>query len=288
MIAEFGFRRVTTSTRLFGVVSTGALHSLSPVMHNAAFEASGLDAVYVPLQTGTFDDCLTFAEAMDVEGLSVTVPFKMAALQHSASADDLTRRVGAANTLRRRGLQWEATNTDVEGFLSPLLTAFGRPVEGARVAVLGAGGSARAVVSALIGAGAHVTVHARRLPQAQELASDSGATAATSPPAPGSWDMLVNCTPLGGAGLRDESPLPGGPFTGDLVYDLTYGPEESPLLREARAAGCRVLDGLPMLAAQAERQFAWWTDTRPATGVMAGALRARVGVAATVGVGGGT
>jgi shikimate dehydrogenase len=83
--------------------------------------------------------------------------------------------------------------------------------------------------------------------------------------------MLVNCTPLGGPGAR-ESPLPGGPFTGKLVYDLTYGDEETPLLREARQAGCLTLDGLPMLVAQAERQFAWWTGSEPAEGVMKAAL----------------
>ena len=74
--------------------------------------------------------------------------------------------------------------------------------------------------------------------------------------------------------LRDESPLPGGPFDGRVVYDLTYGAGESRLLRDARAAGCQVLDGLPMLIAQAERQFEWWTGQRPAPGVMAGAIGA--------------
>ena len=88
------------------------------------------------------------------------------------------------------------------------------------------------------------------------------------PPTAGSWDLLVNTTPLGGTTRRDESPLPGGPFGGRLVYDLTYGAGESRLLREARAAGCRTLDGLPMLVAQAERQFAWWTGRQPREGVM--------------------
>jgi 3-dehydroquinate dehydratase/shikimate dehydrogenase len=275
MVEEFGFRRVGDSTRLFGVVSTSALHSLSPAMHNAAFEAAGFDAVYVPVPAESFGDGVGFVEAMGFEGLSVTVPFKVEALQVAAAADALTRTVGAANTLRRRGDVWEATNTDVEGFLAPLEAALGEPIAGARVAVLGAGGSARAVVSALAGKVARVTVHARRPAQAQALATAFGVGMETRAPVAGSWDVLVNCTPLGGASLRAESPLPGGPFTGRLVYDLTYGPDESPLLREARAAGCRVLDGLPMLAAQAERQFEWWTGQRPGTGVMTGALQAR-------------
>jgi shikimate 5-dehydrogenase len=85
--------------------------------------------------------------------------------------------------------------------------------------------------------------------------------------------VLVNTTPLGGAGRRDESPLPEGPFEGLLVYDLTYGIGESRLLRDAREQGCRVLDGLPMLAAQAERQFAWWTGRTPRPGMMEAAAR---------------
>jgi shikimate 5-dehydrogenase len=89
--------------------------------------------------------------------------------------------------------------------------------------------------------------------------------------------MLVNCTPLGGPSARTESPLPGGPFTGTLVYDLTYGDEETPLLRDARAAGCLTLDGIPMLVAQAERQFEWWTGKRPPEGVMKAAVANRRG-----------
>jgi shikimate 5-dehydrogenase len=83
-----------------------------------------------------------------------------------------------------------------------------------------------------------------------------------------SWDVLVNCTPLGGAGSPDASPLPDGRFDGRIVYDLTYGPTESPLVRDAHSAGCIVIDGLSMLVAQAERQFEWWTRRSVASGLM--------------------
>jgi 3-dehydroquinate dehydratase/shikimate dehydrogenase len=289
MIDELGFRRIAQSTRLFGVVSTNAMHSLSPAMHNAAFEAAGLDCAYVPLSTGAFDDFLAYAEAMTIEGASVTIPFKLDALRAAARADGRARAAGAANTLRRVPATpveagpaeaghdvpgvWEATNTDVDGFLAPLDAAFPRSLEGVHAAVLGAGGSARAVVVALVSRGARVTVHARRPEQAREVAAATGAGAGAWPPPPGSWDVLVNCTPLGGAGRRTDSPLPGGPFTGPVVYDLTYGSGRSRLLSEAAAAGCVTLDGLPMLVAQAERQFEWWTGQRPQRGVMAEAVR---------------
>jgi 3-dehydroquinate dehydratase / shikimate dehydrogenase len=277
----FRFRTVGPATRLFGVVSRTAMHSLSPVMHNAAFAAAGIDAVYVPLTTDDFSDFLTFAEAMGFEGASVTIPFKLEALRAAAVHEPIAVAAGAANTLRRLrqgshlSQTWEANNTDVDGFLAPLGPLFQQGLTGVRAAVLGAGGSARAVVAALASRGAVVSVHARRPEQAAEVAGAFHAVAATLPPAPGSWDLLVNCTPLGGANRRQESPMAGEPLDGRAVYDLTYGDGDSALVAEARRAGCVVLDGLPMLIAQAERQFEWWTGQRPVPGVMqAAALNA--------------
>jgi 3-dehydroquinate dehydratase / shikimate dehydrogenase len=289
MTGEFRFRQVGPETHLFGVVSGSAMHSLSPAIHNAAFAAAGVDAVYVPFQAADFDDFLAYAAAMGIEGASITIPFKVDALQAAAHADDVAVRVGAANTLRiftpgsaldmvaasggrTAGSGWEATNTDVAGLLDPLRSALGEPLDGLRAAVLGAGGAARAAIVALQSRGAHVTVHARREDRARQVAMSLGAEAGGWPPPPGSWDLLVNCTPLGGGARRNESPLPDGPFHGRLVYDLTYGPGESALVRAAREAGCGTLDGLPMLVAQAERQWEWWMGRRPPTAVMYDAL----------------
>jgi 3-dehydroquinate dehydratase/shikimate dehydrogenase len=272
MLDEFRFRAVGANSAIYGVVGNVGLHSMSPRMHNAAFAAAGLDAVYVPLRAADFDDFVTFADAVNVRGVSVTVPFKLDALRAATSPDALARTVGAANTLRRVARGWDATNTDVQGFLAPLETNYPGSLSGARAAVLGAGGAARAVVVALVSRGAHVTVHARRPEQAREVAADCGVESRPWPPPAGSWDLLVNCTPLGGPSARGESPLPGGPFDGRLVYDLTYGDEESALLREAHQAGCLTLDGLPMLIAQAERQFEWWTGQPPRPGIMRDAI----------------
>jgi 3-dehydroquinate dehydratase/shikimate dehydrogenase len=272
----FRFRTVGPATRLFGVVSRTAMHSLSPVMHNAAFAAAGLDAVYVPLTTDDFDDFLSYADAMGFEGASVTIPFKLDALEAAEVHDPLAAAVGAANTLRRRTC-WEANNTDVEGFLAPLEPLFSKGLRGVRASVLGAGGSARAIVAALGARGARVTIHARRPEQATDVAKAFGVATASLPPAPGTWDLLVNCTPLGGANRRNESPMAGEPIDGRVVYDLTYGDGDSALVAEARQAGCVVLDGLPMLIAQAERQFEWWTGQRPARGVMQEAANQALG-----------
>ena len=276
MADDFHFFRVGPETAVYGVVSTNAMHSLSPVMHNAAFEAAGIDAVYVPLRACDFDDFLSYAAAMGVKGASITIPFKLDALRAATPADRLTQSVGAANTLRRDGSGWQATNTDVDGFLAPLDAVFGRRLSNARAAVLGAGGSARAVVAALRSRGVLVSVYARRPEQARALAQELDATAGEWPPPTGSWDVLVNCTPLGGAGKRDESPLPREAVSGPLVYDLTYGQGPSALLRDAKAAGALTIDGLPMLVAQAERQFEWWTGQKPEPGVMQDAVRRKM------------
>jgi len=137
-------------------------------------------------------------------------------------------------------------------------------------------GAARAVIVALASQGARVTVHARRSEQARRLAAGFNVAAAAYPPEPGSWDLLVNCTPLGGAARRSESPIPADRLTGRFVYDLTYGPGEATLIRDARAAGLATLDGLAMLVAQAERQFEWWTGRKPEPGVMDAAARRRL------------
>jgi shikimate 5-dehydrogenase len=127
-----------------------------------------------------------------------------------------------------------------------------------------------------VGEGAVVTVHARRPDQCRMVARDLRVAAGAWPAAPGSWDVLVNATPVGGGSASNATPMPGGPFDGRLVYDLVYRRDESPLLRDARLAGLRTLDGLPMLVAQAERQFAWWTGTAPAVGLMRAAADACV------------
>jgi 3-dehydroquinate dehydratase / shikimate dehydrogenase len=263
MVQEFRFRDVSRDTGVFGLVGTHVAASRSPAMHNGWFAEAGIDAVFVPLPTQSFADFLAFADAIDLQGAAVTIPFKLEALRSAIAVDDAARRVGASNTLRRVDGGWEATNTDVAGFLAPFAAGETAPIgledlRGARVTVLGAGGAARAVVVGLASAGARTTICARRVEQARHVAA-LGADVGTWPPPPGSWDVLVNCTPLGGVSAPGVSPLPGGPFDGRLVYDLIYRPAETPLLREAKDAGCATINGWPMLRAQAEKQFQWWT-----------------------------
>ena len=120
MLDEFRFREVTDRTAIYGVVGSPLTHSVSPAMHNAAFRAAGVDAVYVPMAASSAEDFTIFATALAVQGASITIPYKVDLFERADDMDDLSRKVGAVNTYRRDGLRWEARNTDVSGFLAPL------------------------------------------------------------------------------------------------------------------------------------------------------------------------
>lgn len=277
LLGEFRFRKIRATTALYGVVGKPIGHSLSPVMHNAAFDKDGEDAVYLPLEAEDASDFLAFAEALGVKGTSVTAPFKLA-LAPFAALDEAAARVGALNTLRLDGDGWKATNTDVAGFLAPLESRL--ELRGVRASVLGTGGAARAVVLALGARGATVTVHGRDAARAASVASLATGKVGPWPPAPGTWDLLVNATPVGTAPHVDDTPLPHGPFDGRLVYDLVYNPPRTRLLEDASARGCETLGGLEMLIAQAQAQREFWTGRRPDAGVMRDAALGRLEAAA--------
>lgn len=261
MLDEFRVRALSADAELFGVVGSPLAHSLSPVMHNAGFDEIGRDAVYLPFEAVDIDDFERFTTAFDVRGASVTAPYKEAALSKVRSTDELSQRVGAVNTIRIDSAGWHGLNTDVPGFLAPLRGQV--QLAGCRVTVLGAGGAARGVVTALVDEGAAVTVCARRGEQAEAVARLARGRTAPMPPEPGTWDLLVNTTPIGTYPNDGVSPMPAGGFGGALVYDLVYNPPVTRLLADATAAGCSTLGGLDMLVAQAERQFLWWTGVSP-------------------------
>ena len=274
LLGEFGFRRIKPDAALYGVVGNPIAHSLSPVMHNAGFNALGLNAVYVPLQARDVDDFVRFARETRMAGASITAPFKVEMLTKVEEIDDMAKRVGAVNTLVVRDGRWFGANTDVEGFLAPL--AGRMALKGTRASVLGAGGAARAVAVALVSQGAAVTICARQATAAREVAALTGGAAGRWPPRPGSWDVLVNATSSGSGGPVDD-PMDGVALDGEIVFDLVYAPARTPLLERARKEGCLTIGGIEMLVAQAERQFELWTGYRPPAGLFRSAAAAATG-----------
>ena len=266
LLKDFHFHSLTDTTGIYGVAAGSVAHSISPAMHNAAFRAARIDAVYLPLPAASAADFGAFGRAIGIAGASVTIPFKVALFELVDEVYAVARRIGAINTIRVVDGRWIGGNTDASGFLEPLKKRVDLP--GKRVAVLGAGGAARAVLVALGSGGASVRVHARNRGQAAEVAVITSAETGGWPPERGSWDILVNCTPIGMCPNVDETPVPADRLTGKYVYDLVYNPTMTRLLREAAQAGCQTIGGLEMLVAQAREQFEWWTGTKPAPGVM--------------------
>jgi 3-dehydroquinate dehydratase / shikimate dehydrogenase len=272
LLDEYRFRSVTSATRVYGIAGAPLEHSLSPALHNACFAALGVDAVCVPLHSESADDVLTFADAMDIRGIAVTAPLKVAVTGRMHRLDDMAARVGAANTITRQGDEWIGRNTDVAGFLEPL--AGREDLVDARAAILGCGGAARSVAVALASAGARITVYGRQLERAAGVARLVGGDARTGIPARRTWDVLVNATPVGTIPNHDQTPIPAGHLGGGLVYDLVYNPPVTRLIREAREAGCRAIGGLDMLVAQAALQAEWWNGRdAPVAAMRAAAVR---------------
>jgi 3-dehydroquinate dehydratase/shikimate dehydrogenase len=274
ILDDYRFRSIGPATRLYGVVGGSISHSVSPAMHNASFGALGIDAVYLPLPAVSADDFVSFGRAFGISGASVTIPHKVALFDRVDEVDPVARSIGAINTIRASDGRWIGGNTDASGFLQPLDEhAVPRNV---RAAVLGAGGAARAVAVALAARGCPVRLHARTRARAEQVAAVASADVGAWPPESGSWDLLVNCTPIGQHPHADETPVPMGQLTGRYVYDLVYNPSTTRLLREAAAAGCETIGGLEMLVAQAREQFQWWTGAKAPAAVMRDAALKRL------------
>lgn len=277
-------------TLVAGLVGSPVGHSLSPHTHNAAFAATGLDAVYVPFEVTDLSEFVrrmadprTRELGWNLRGLSVTAPHKQAIIPHLDSVSENASAVGAVNTVvvsEERGL--EGYNTDANAALAPLERIIEERVfdlRGARVALVGAGGAARAVLWALGRWGASTTVFARDAAKAQAIAGELGADWETLEGARfGRFDIVINATPLGTRGSREtETPASASQLRGVRVaYDLVYNPAETRFLREARAAGCLTFGGLGMLVAQAEEQFRLWTGHEPPPGVMLAAAERKL------------
>lgn len=250
-------------TRVVGVIGDPVVHSLSPTLHNAAFEALGLDWVYVafPVPRGRGAEAVAAVPALGLAGFNVTMPHKedVAGACHELTADAAALR--SVNTVvARPDGRTLGDSTDGPGFLDALADeAIG--VDGRPVLVLGAGGAARAVVLALGHAGAAVTVAARR-PDAAEaaaaLAPDAGAVPIGAVD-PSAFAVVVNATPLGMSGGDTLPVAPESLHAGQAVVDLVYHPADTPLLTAARAQGATAVNGLGMLLHQAARSFTLWT-----------------------------
>ncbi len=249
-----GWRR---GTGFCGLIGHPIGHSLSPAIFNAVFQARGLDVAYVPVAGEDLDGVLDLAIGMGFRGVSVTMPFKQEIASRSARRDEVVTAIGAANTVVFEGDRLAAYNTDGGAVVAALVAV--RPVEAARIAVVGAGGAARAGATALVGAGADVTILNRTEARAREAAELAGAKSAGLEQLDGGdFDIVINATPVGmqGTPMAESTPFPPEWLSGgEVVFDMVYRPRTTPLLRQAAGRGCTTIEGLEMFIRQAAAQF---------------------------------
>ena len=227
LVRDFRFRSVSQSATLYGVTGWPLEKTRSPELHNAAFANEDEDAVMVPFPAKTAKEAFAFMKAMGMRGMAVTIPHKFEIMPLLDKIDKFAKKVGAVNTVVCENGKYVGYNTDVEGF-AEALSAFAGDLRGKSAAVLGDGGAAQAVKVALKELGVKFKVFHRATP-------------------PQGFDILVNATPV--------DPIPDYKFTGrELVYDLRYVPEVTPLMARAAKAGCRVENGFSMLKSQARGQ----------------------------------
>jgi shikimate dehydrogenase len=272
---------INGKTKLCGVMGDPVEHSVSPAMHNAAFRALGLDYAYMPfhVRKGDLPAALQGMRALNIRGLNVTIPHKVAILPLLDEIDPLARQVGAVNVLVNDSGRLSGYNTDAEGFLQ-LLSEHGIEVQGKSISVLGAGGAAMAICFALASRGASLTIlnrtHATASKCAAAISSSTGRpakalelTRANLASVLKGAGMLINASSVGmlpavDATLVDHELL--GPHL--TVIDIVYNPHKSKLLEEAEQAGARTINGLEMLIRQGALAFEKWTGRQPPLNVM--------------------
>lgn len=267
-----GSERMNRRTRVYGVIGNPIAHSLSPLLHNTAFAARGINAVYLPFRVPDLRDFLDAILPLGIAGFSVTLPHKERLIRYLDYCEPLAAAMGAVNTVIVRGGKLCGYNTDFAG----VLRAIGKrvPLRSSRVLLWGAGGSARATAFALAREGAAVTIAARRPAQARALARAIGGDAIDrSQLRHAFFDVLVNCTPVGmypGGG----SPLESRELNCRVVMDLVYRPRKTELLRRAERRGIKTISGVEMFLAQGVAQWEMWTGERAPEAAMRRAVLA--------------
>jgi 3-dehydroquinate dehydratase/shikimate dehydrogenase len=259
LIETYRIDQVDAATKVYGVAGNPIRSSLSPIMMNTAFRRETVNAVYLALQANKLSDLLKLVHEIPIQGLSVTMPLKEEIMAHLEKTDPLSAKIGACNTvLRAQDGKLYGFNTDVAGITGPLEKRMS--LRGAKALVLGAGGAARAAVFGLREKGAEVFILNRTAETAQKLARQSGAkTIKKDAVAKTPFDVIINATPIGMAGMKANQLLEAKDLNTKLVFDLVYNPLETPLLRMARQKGIPIITGIEMFVQQGARQFEIFT-----------------------------
>jgi 3-dehydroquinate dehydratase/shikimate dehydrogenase len=288
MVNVYRHNSIGPQTAVYGVVADPVGHSLSPQIHNAAFGAAGIDAVYVPFRV-PFDVLGPFVEdvtRLGIKGLSVTIPHKEAIAKFLTKVDPAVKGIGAVNTVLFKGEEVLGYNTDYKAAMDCLENALGgavppgmpSPLQDKKVLVLGAGGVARAVMYGLQRRGAKTTIASRTRSRAQFLADSFGGKCVEWQARHAAVDVVVNCTPVGMHPNVDETPFNKSNLKPTMVvFDTVYNPESTLLLKEARSHGCKVVTGVEMFIRQAALQYLLFTGKEAPEPLMRETLKRAIG-----------
>jgi shikimate dehydrogenase len=268
---------IDQSTNLYGIVGYPLGHSLSPTMHNSAFAASGLNAVYLAFETNDLDGCITGIRALGIRGISVTLPHKSAVIPYLDEVDDLAKKIGAVNTILNVNGHLVGYNTDALGALKALEEKI--QLSGKICILVGAGGAARAIGFILTQKGVKLKVVNRSPERGQELAQFLACPyIALGDLTTADADILIQATSVGMAPGDHACPVPEHVLReGMLVMDIIYNPIETKLLKIAKSKGCLTINGLGMFIHQGAEQYRLWTGMDPPFSAMIGAVEQSLG-----------
>jgi 3-dehydroquinate dehydratase/shikimate dehydrogenase len=250
-------KRFSTTPSLFGILGNPVAHSLSPEFHNRKFAQNDLPWIYLRFPCTDLNSLMSHAEIFEIQGFSVTHPFKEQIIHYLNSKSNEVELLRSCNTVYRKDKEWHGTNTDVIGF-EELLLKNNLNLHDLRVAIIGAGGAARAAAYIALRHGAHLIFLNRTFSKAETLAAVfNGEATSISEFSSVEYDVLIQTTPIGMQ--NDESPVnPDALRPRTTVIDVIYEPNETLLLKKARALGCRTINGQQWFDSQAQAQFEWW------------------------------
>jgi 3-dehydroquinate dehydratase / shikimate dehydrogenase len=260
--------KFSRAAKIYGVIADPVRHSISPAVHNRAFQAHRMDAVYLPflVTPPQLKDFFALADELPVSGFSVTIPHKQKVMRYLDIIDPRARRIGAVNTVWRKAGKWRGTNTDAEAVTIPLARKI--RLSKSSVLLVGNGGAARSAAYALMESGAKVSIVGRNPDRVRSLAKTCGAEPLLREQAEArKFDALVHATSLGmfpntdGCFFQNKIPA-------EVVFDMVYNPIETELVRRATKQGLTIISGLQMFLEQAARQYEIWTGAAAPRTVM--------------------
>ena len=259
---------IDAATQVFAVMGNPVSHSLSPVMFNRAFSETGYNGVYVAFQVTAIGDAISAMRSLGIKGASITIPHKVSIRGFLDELDPMAESIGAVNTVINHEGRLKGYNSDCLGAVKALEEI--TPLEGKQVAIIGAGGAARAIGFGVKTRGSKLTLINRSISKGEKLATALEAdfipiSELRSLP----FDILIHTTSVGMTPHIRQSPVPDALLTPDLlVMDIVYAPLKTRLLKDAEKTGCRTISGLSMFIHQAAFQFELWTQSPAPLAVM--------------------